>query len=314
MPLRKLIMKGETNMKYRRVITMLASASLAISIPVTSLAAEVNLIVPNEIGTSNHADTQGETDTTQEQEETQTEPQSEEPKSEIPSPQDSIPAIPQPEVPDIIPQIPDISLNEEVASTSPFEIDSNGVLTKYTGTDSVVIVPDNVTKISSRAFENNVSIEKIIINELCTNIANSAISNCQNLKEVVINSKNIIFGTSSTCVLGTNNLKVTGYPYSEVPLYCDKFANLTFSPLEQPEEEKFTIDSNGTLVRYWGNDEVVIVPDGVKKIGTKAFLNNSTMKKLILPESCTVFNRGALTDCTMLTYIDIGSRELTAKF
>ena len=258
-------MKGETNMKYRRVITMLASASLAISIPVTSLAAEVNLIVPNEIGTSNHADTQGETDTTQEQEETQTEPQSEEPQSEIPSPQDSIPAIPQPEVPDIIPQIPDISLNEEVASTSPFEIDSNGVLTKYTGTDSVVIVPDNVTKISSRAFENNVSIEKIIINELCTNIANSAISNCQNLKEVVINSKNITFGTSSTCVLGTNNLKVTGYPYSEVPLYCDKFANLTFSPLEQPEEEKFTIDSNGTLVRYWGNDEVIIVPDGVKK-------------------------------------------------
>lgn len=45
MPLRKLIMKGETNMKYRRVITMLASASLAISIPVTSLAAEVNLVV-----------------------------------------------------------------------------------------------------------------------------------------------------------------------------------------------------------------------------------------------------------------------------
>ena len=61
MPLRKLIMKGETNMKYRRVITMLASASLAISIPVTSLAAEVNLVVPNKIGTSNHADTQGET-------------------------------------------------------------------------------------------------------------------------------------------------------------------------------------------------------------------------------------------------------------
>lgn len=313
MPLRKLIMKGEINMKYRRVITMLASASLAISIPVTSLAAEVNLVVPNKIGTSNHADTQGETDTTQEQEKVQTEPMMEEAQTETPSLEDSIPELPQPEIPDIVPQLPELSL-EEVASTSPFEIDSNGVLTKYTGTDSVVIVPDNVTKISSRAFENNVSIEKIIINELCTNIANSAISNCQNLKEVVINSKNITFGTSSTCVLGTNNLKVTGYPYSEVPLYCDKFANLTFSPLEQPEEEKFTIDSNGTLVRYWGNDEVVIVPDGVKKIGTKAFLNNSTMKKLILPESCTEFNRGAITDCTMLTCVDIGSRELKLSF
>ena len=301
-------MKGETNMRYKRVITLLASASLAVSIPVTSLAAEVNLIVPNEIGTSNHTDTQEITDTTQEQEETQTEPQSEEPKSEIPSLEDTISQ--EPIIPDIPqPEMPDISLNEEVASTSPFEIDSNGVLTKYTGTDSVVIVPDNVTKINSRAFENNVSVEKIVVNESCTNIANSAISNCQNLKEVVINSKSITFGMSSTCVLGTNSLKVTGYPYSEVPLYCDKFANLTFSPLEQPEEEKFTIDSNGTLVKYWGNDEVVTVPDGVKKIGTKAFNSNNTMKKLILPESCTAFNRGALTDCTTLTCVDIGSRR-----
>ena len=89
-------------MRYKRVITLLASASLAVSIPVTSLAAEVNLIVPNEIGTPNHTDTQEITDTTQEQEETQTEPQSEEPKSEIPSLEDTIsqepiiPDIPQP--------------------------------------------------------------------------------------------------------------------------------------------------------------------------------------------------------------------------
>lgn len=72
-------------MRYKRVITLLASASLAVSIPVTSLAAEVNLIVPNEIGTSNHTDTheeQEETDTNQEQEETQTGLIIEEPQSE----------------------------------------------------------------------------------------------------------------------------------------------------------------------------------------------------------------------------------------
>ena len=301
-------------MRYKKVITLLASASLAVSIPVTSLAAEVNLIVPNEAGTPNHADTHEEADTTQEEEETQTDLIPQEPQSEDSNLQDPIPVIPQPEVPDIVPQLPDISLNEEVASTSPFEIDSNGVLTKYTGTDSEVIIPDNVTKINSRAFENNVSVEKIVINEFCTNIANNAISNCQNLKEVVINSKSITFGTSSTCVLGTNSLKVTGYPYSEVPLYCEKFDNLTFSPLEQPEEEQFTIDSNGTLIRYWGNDEVVTVPDGVKKIGREAFYNNSTMKTLILPESCTEFNRGAITNCTTLTSVDIGSRELKLSF
>lgn len=305
-------MKGETNMRYKKVITLLASASLAISIPVTSLAAEANLVAPNEVGTPDSVDEQdpAQSEPQDTEEPTQSEPQD-------PIPQDFNIPIPQPEVPEIIPpvtQTPDLSLQEEVASTSPFEIDSKGVLTKYTGTDSEVILPDNVTKINSRAFENNTSVEKIIVNESCTNIANSAISNCQNLKEVVINSKSITFGTSSTCVLGTNNLKVTGYPYSEVPLYCEKFTNLTFNPLEQPEEEKFTIDSNGTLTRYWGHDEVVTVPDGVTKIGSKAFNKNNTMKKLILPESCTAFSRSSLTDCTALTYIDIGSRKLELSF
>ena len=86
-------------MRYKKVITLLASASLAVSIPVTSLAAEVNLIVPNEAGTPNHADTHEEADTTQEEEETQTDPIPQELQSEDSIPQDPIPVIPQPEVP-----------------------------------------------------------------------------------------------------------------------------------------------------------------------------------------------------------------------
>ena len=277
-------------MRYKIVITMLATASLAVSIPVTTLAAETTSQSLSEQGESNHTDTQEETDTISD---TESEPQIEVTQSQEP----------------IIPQLPDTLLEEETPPTSPFEIDSNGVLKKYTGTDSEVIIPDNVTRINSRAFENNVSVEKIVINESCTYIANSAISNCQNLKEVVINSKNITFATGSPSVFGTNNLKVTGYPYSEVPLYCEKFDNLTFSALEQPEEEKFTISSKGVLIRYWGNDEVVTVPDGVKTMSGNAFQNNTTMKKLILPESFTSFYYGSLSNCTALTNIDINSRE-----
>lgn len=277
-------------MRYKRVITLLATASLAVSIPVTTLAAETTSQSLSEQGESNHTDTQEETDTISD---TESEPQIEVTQSQEPT----------------IPQLPDTLLEEETPPTSPFEIDSNGVLKKYTGTDSEVIIPDNVTRINSRAFENNVSVEKIVINESCTYIANSAISNCQNLKEVVINSKNITFATGSPSVFGTNNLKVTGYPYSEVPLYCEKFDNLTFSALEQPEEEKFTISSKGVLIRYWGNDEVVTVPDGVKTMSGNAFQNNTTMKKLILPESFTSFYYGSLSNCTALTNIDINSRE-----
>ena len=81
-------------MRYKRVITLLATASLAVSIPVTTLAAETTSQSLSEQGESNHTDTQEETDTISD---TESEPQIEVPQSQEPT----------------IPQLPDTLLEEE---------------------------------------------------------------------------------------------------------------------------------------------------------------------------------------------------------
>lgn len=45
------------------------------------------------------------------------------------------------------------------------------------------------------------------------------------------------------------------------------------------------INEEAVLVKYHGRDEIVTVPDGVKKIGTMAFANNAFIKEVILPQS-----------------------------
>lgn len=41
------------------------------------------------------------------------------------------------------------------------------------------------------------------------------------------------------------------------------------------------------LTKYEGNDEIVTIPEGIKKIGYRAFYGNKTVKKIIMPNTVT---------------------------
>ena len=66
-----------------------------------------------------------------------------------------------------------------------FELDG-GVLKKYVGKDSIVRIPDFVTKIAAFAFFNCTNLIKIHIPESVTEIGHSAFSGCINLVKVHI--------------------------------------------------------------------------------------------------------------------------------
>ena len=63
---------------------------------------------------------------------------------------------------------------------------SNGVLTAYSGSDSVVTIPDGVTEIKNSVFERNSTITKVILPEGLMGIGNCAFADCTSLAEVVI--------------------------------------------------------------------------------------------------------------------------------
>lgn len=75
------------------------------------------------------------------------------------------------------------------ATGGEWSVDSKGHVTAYSGTESVLTVPDTisgitVTGIGESAFENNTRICKITLPETCTYIDNYAFKNCSNLNTI----------------------------------------------------------------------------------------------------------------------------------
>ena len=62
---------------------------------------------------------------------------------------------------------------------------------------------------------------------------------------------------------------------------------------------KFKI-KNGILYDYCGNDSEVVIPDGVKVIGSRALSGELGLEKLIIPEGVEVISDKAFEDCCFL--------------
>lgn len=59
------------------------------------------------------------------------------------------------------------------------------------------------------------------------------------------------------------------------------------------QKAHMNISAEFVLEKYSGHDKVVIVPDGVKKIGSFAFSGNESIKEVILPQSVTEIGASA---------------------
>ena len=80
----------------------------------------------------------------------------------------------------------------------------------------------------------------------------------------------------------------------------------------QPEECKksndssdFEIDEDGELTRYRGFDKNVVIPNGVKGIGSYAFYEDTIMESVSIPGSVTYIDSYAFSWCTGLKSITI---------
>ncbi len=69
--------------------------------------------------------------------------------------------------------------------------------------------------------------------------------------------------------------------------------------------------SNMTLDKYWGSEEVVIIPDdkNIMNIGEEAFTDNLSVKKVIIPKTVRNINERAFLDCSNLEEIYFISEE-----
>lgn len=162
------------------------------------------------------------------------------------------------------------------AADSDFMINENGVLTKYNGLGGDVVIPEGVTSIGSRAFEDCSALTSVDIPEGVTQISSYAFRRCTNLVRVKI-------PVSLTSIEG---LAFQGTPW-----------------WESLEGEYVTI--NDILFDYRGKGGEVTIPEGVTAIGEDAFRGCTTLTTVTLPKGLTSIGRYAFYNCANLTDVVI---------
>ena len=70
-------------------------------------------------------------------------------------------------------------------------------------------------------------------------------------------------------------------------------------PEKSPENDDMLIEDN-ILVRYKGEKEIVVVPEGVVAIAKEAFIGNEKLRRVELPESLEAIGEAAFFGCTAL--------------
>ncbi len=93
------------------------------------------------------------------------------------------------------------------------------------------------------------------------------------------------------------NVVVTGVAISENEAFQELQGRLDFA-------NTFSI-KDGILYRYLGREEKVIIPEGVRAIGEKAFDHCDFIKEVVIPDGVTVIGSGAFDNCTFIKDIMI---------
>ena len=167
-------------------------------------------------------------------------------------------------------------------------------ITKYkNNNDSTVVIPNSVTSIGRRAFYECKGLTSITIGNSVTSIGDRAFEGCLRLIEVCNKSSlNIVAGSSD---------------YGYVSYYAKNVYKEGDSKLST-DENGYVIYTDGEqklLVKYAGEDAVLILANEITAIHKNAFFKCSSFTSITIPNSVTSIGEDAFSNCTGLTSITI---------
>jgi len=166
---------------------------------------------------------------------------------------------------------------------SDFEIDENGVITLYKGTEENLVIPSvingtNVTSIGYGAFYMCQNLTSVTIPEGVTSIGDEAFYYCRNLTSVTI--------PESVTNIG-----------DEVFYNCESLTSITIP--------KGVTSIGDYAFRICRNLTSITIPEGVTSIGDEAFYECHSLTSITIPESVTSIGDRAFSGCIGLTSITI---------
>ena len=216
-----------------------------------------------------------------------------------------------------------------LASSGYFEIDDNGVLTKYKGYDSDIVIPDSVTAIGEGAFQYNNYIKSVSFPDTVTSIGDNAFNYCENLTTVKFGSGLTSIGERAFMACSIDSLTL---PESLRSVGYSAFLRCKFTELVVPRTlesvgewafntdgtlEKLTIEANftkldGTDYGGYGDTslQTLIISGNIGTLtGFKAFRGLQTVT---VTGAVETLEESAFSECTSLTsvYFEKGLKTL----
>ena len=216
-----------------------------------------------------------------------------------------------------------------------FDIE-NGVLVRYNGADSDVEIPDGVTAIGEYAFYDK-KVHRVSLPDSVTKIGDSAFSRStltdinfpEGLQSIGngafqntwITEANIPYGVTEipSAVFFNSRLTKVTIPDTVTQIGESAFGNTPLQNVDIPDSVTYAasssfsgtpflrslietnggwlILSNGLLVVYAGYDINVVIPDSVKRIGTKSFTLRSRMQSLTIPDTVKSIEEPIFINC-----------------
>ena len=195
---------------------------------------------------------------------------------------------------------------EPVSPITDFKI-KNGVLEKYLGKSETVVIPKGVvTSIGDEAFWKCKSPTSIYIPNGVTSIGEDAFEGCNALTSIHI--PNSVTEIGEEAFFGCYALSSI-----EIPASVEKIGKHAFSPntairnkssVTIPPISDFDIE-HGTLKRYLGKSNSVVIPSSVTSIGDYAFFECHALASIEIPDGVSSIGDGAFALCKSLTSIKI---------
>lgn len=191
-------------------------------------------------------------------------------------------------------------------------------ITKYTGTESTVILPSTinswpVTKIGEAAFQDNTTITSVTIPASVTEIGSNAFAGCTNLTSVHYEGdwSNLTIQSGNPAVQDAANAPLFDFEFTP-----DNTAVIVTNYKYNGAAADVTIPSRyqGKPVTTIGhaaffNSAVtsVTIPDSVTSISDEAFINCPQLTNISIPNSVTYIGFSAFSSCTSLKSITLPS-------
>lgn len=223
---------------------------------------------------------------------------------------------------------PSPEVNSEAIQNKPqsnipndMEINSDGVLEKYTGQDEVVTIPEGIREIGYNAFKSNQfikevmlpkslveiessafessSLEKIIIPPNVKKIGDSVFYGCKQLHSVVLPDELecIEYKTFEDCISLTHLTLPSKLKKVKKGLYHGAFSNCSIIELHIPDSLTYIGAYSFSSMRCL---ERLYLPSTLKGIGENAFSCCTNLKEVELPEGLTTIERVAFDSCSRL--------------